>query len=253
MFFKKKKQTPTPQTRAEQRAQYRKRAAKSQALEAWLRAPKWDALAVELVDLSLRGAGIRVPFVHDRNLKIDDVVEIAIGSMMRTEIVTAARIANVARDGESHVRYGLEFLNVNKLYAQLDSFYARHFNRRRHVRVLPSLERKVQARVRFGGEELTGNVFDISEQGLGLALTRDNAARLADIESFELVVKLPGIPTELSGKVHVKHRTALQNQSLIGLVFDEDAESGFVAARGELQSFVEKRAAEMSMWEKSWG
>lgn len=254
MFFKKKAPTPkATKTRAEQRAQYRKRNSKSQALEATLRVPKWEALRVELVDLSVRGACIRIAFAQDRNLKANDLVELSIGSMMRNEVRTAARVANISRDGESHIRYGLEFLNINNLYAQLDTFYARHFNRRKHVRVVPTLDRKVQVKARWAGEEVSGHVFDISQSGIGIVLSKDSSARVAEVEVLELSLKLPGMEGELSGRAKVRHRTALNQNTLLGLEFELDTPEGFARHTEALTAFVERRAVEMSQWEKSWG
>lgn len=253
MFFKKKLNTPSPATRAEQRAQYRKRNSKSQNIEATLRTPKWEPLRVELIDLSVRGASIRIPFVQDRNLKIGDVVELAIGSMMRSEVHTAARVTNISRENESHLRYGLEFLNINNLYAQLDGFYSRHFNRRRNVRVVPTLDRKVQLKARWGVDEVSGHVFDISETGVGVVLTKDSSARIAEVGTLELSLRLPGVEGELTGRAHVRHRTAMNQHTLIGLEFDLDAPGGFARFRQTLAEFVVRRAAEMSLWEKSWG
>lgn len=253
MFFKKKLPKPsTAATRAEQRAQYRKRNAKSTQLEATLRAPKWEALRVELMDLSLRGACIRIAFAQDRNLKVDDIVELSIGSMMRNEIQTAARVANITRDGESHIRYGLEFVNINNLFAQLDSFYARHFNRRRSVRVVPSLDRKVQVKARWAGEEVSGHVYDISGAGVGIVLTKDSSARIAEVTELDVSLRLPGNPSEFSGRAKVRHRTSLNQHTLIGLEFDLADEAGFARHAAELASFVEQRTKEMNQWEKGW-
>ncbi len=254
MFFKKKTpHTKASKTRAEQRAQYRKRNSKSQTLEAWLRVPRWEPLRVELIDLSVRGSCIRIAFAQDRNLKVGDVVELVIGSMMRNEVRTTARVANITRDGESHIRYGVEFLNVNNLYAQLDSFYARHFNRRRHVRVVPTLDRKVQVKARWSDDEVTGHVYDISQVGLGIVLSKDSSARAAEVEVLELTLKLPGFEGELKGRAKVRQRTALNQNTLLGLEFDLDAPDGFAQHVTALGAFVERRAAEMSQWEKSWG
>lgn len=252
MFFKKKTPAPKPATRAEQRAQYRKRNSKSQSIEATLRVPKWEPLRVELVDLSVRGACIRIPFAQDRNLKVDDVVEISIGSMMRSEVHTAARVANIGREGESHLRYGLEFVNINNLYAQLDSFYARQFNRRRNARVVPTLDRKVQVKARWGSDEVSGHVFDISESGMGLVLTKDSSARVAEVEALDVTMRLPGIDVELSGRARIRHRASLNQHTLLGLEFDLETPEGFARFTTLLTEFVARRAAEMALWEKSW-
>jgi c-di-GMP-binding flagellar brake protein YcgR len=252
MFFKKKTSPPIPTTRAEQRAQYRKRNSKSQTLEAHLLAPGWESLRVELIDLSVRGSCIRIPFAKDRNLKVDDLVELSIGSMMRNEVKTTARVANIAREGETHIRYGLQFLNVENLYAQLDAFYARHFNRRRHVRVLPSLDRKVQVKLHWCGEEVSGHVFDISESGIGVTLTKDSSARIAEVQKLELALKLPGVEGVLGGSATVRSRTPMSQHTLVSLEFDLDAADGFGQNAATLAKFVERRVAEMTKWEQSW-
>ena len=252
MFFKKKrKSVPEPTTR-ENRAQYRKHNSKSQPLEATLRVSGWEPITVELIDLTVRGAGLRLPFAQDRNLKVDDVVEITVGTMMRSEIVTPARVANVGRDGDSHVRYGVEFLNVGSLYSQLDAFYARYFNRRRNLRVLPSLDRKIQATLRWNGGEHRAHVYDVSETGIGVVVSKDTAAQFAEIPGFEISFQLPGRPGECKGRAAVRHRSPLFNQILLGLKFDLDQADGMQLHTAALRQFIDQRAAEMAMWEKSW-
>jgi c-di-GMP-binding flagellar brake protein YcgR len=249
MFFQKKKPKSAPKEKADGRAHYRKRAMKAQRLEATLRVEKWDPLPVELVDLTIRGAGVRVPFASDRNLKIGDVIEIAIGSMMRTEVVTPAKVVNVRPAGESHVRYGLEFVNLGNLYSQLDSFYCRHFNRRRAMRVIPALGRKLPATLIWHGGELRTSVYDLSERGIGLALTRDSAVRVAEFQRFEVRFKLPGTDLELHLAIHAKQRTQLNQHALLGAEFVFEGPRGVKAHVPALREFVERRAAEMAQWE----
>jgi c-di-GMP-binding flagellar brake protein YcgR len=263
MFFPKKKKpesTPDPDSNAkakpkskpssaENRAHYRKRSSKSQRLEAILKVEGWSPLTVELLDLTVRGAGVRVPFANDRNLKRGDIVELSIGAMMRDEIMTPARIANTQADGNSHIRYGLEFLNLGNLYSQLDAFYSRHFNRRRKPRVLPSLDRKISATLTWNGGELNVHVFDVSEAGIGLVLTKDSAARVLEIPRFNVKFKLPGTNEELKGPVTVKHRSPVQQHVLLGLIFDVEAADGFAKHAAALRAFVEQRTREMAMWD----
>ena len=253
MFFKKKPKVAEPTNVDELRSAYRKRNSKAQSLEATLNVTGWPSLRVELIDLSVRGAGVRVPFAQDRNLKIGDVVELIIGSMMRGEVITGARVSNLGPHGESHVRYGLEFLNLGNLYSQLDSFYSRHFNRRRHLRVLPSLDRKIHALLRWSGGELKVPVFDISASGLGVVLSKDSAARTAEITVFDLEFKLPGRDETLRGRATARHRSPLRNNVLLGLDFDLSAKSSLQAQVPAIRQFVEQRTAEMALWEKNWG
>lgn len=248
MFFQKKKKAAAT-TPAELRTHYRKRASKSQRLEATLRVEGWEPVDVELLDLTIRGAGIRLPFAADRNLKQGDVVELVIGNMMRHEVTTPAKVASVKPEAGSHMRYGLEFVNLGNLYSQLDSFYARHFNRRKFQRVIPSLDRKLHATLRWNASELQVHVYDLSECGMGLVLTRDSAARVAELNCFEVSFKLPGEHQEILVGVTVKQRTVLHQQVLLGLEFDTDGAHAVTPYRLALRGFVERRAAEMALWE----
>lgn len=254
MFFKRKKPKTEPTAdKSNSRGQYRKRNSKSQPLEASLTVGGWDPLRVELLDLSVRGAAVRVPFTQDRNLKIDDVVQLTISSMMRTEVVSSARVANVSADGDSHIRYGLEFTNLAGLYSQLDGFYARHFNRRKHLRVLPSLDRRIHALLRYGSEELRVPVFDVSEGGLGLTLSKDGAARIADLREIDVEFELPGADAPIVCRAQIRHRTPVKNNILVGLVFTTEGAKAIGERIADVRAFVAQRTAEIALWEKNWG
>jgi hypothetical protein len=251
MFFQKKKKKKVVETAnaAEGREHYRKRSSKSQRLEALMRVEGWDPLPVELMDLTIRGAGLRVPFAGDRNLKVGNVIELTIGNMMRKEIVTPAMVVNVIPDGTTHVRYGCEFINAGNLFSQLDAFYARHFNRRRHLRVFPSLDRKMHATLAWTSGEMRVHIYDLSERGMGVVLSRDSSVRVVDVKQFEVRFKLPDCDAELRVDAKVKHRSPINQQFLLGLQFEVDGERGAKAHAPELREFVERRSAEMAQWE----
>jgi c-di-GMP-binding flagellar brake protein YcgR len=253
MFFKKKPKAEDAVDPALKRAHYRKPNSKSQSLEASLRVAGWEPVRVELIDLSVQGAGVRVPFSKDRNRKAGDAVVVTIGTMMREDVVINARVANVNPDGKTHIRYGLAFTNLGELYSQLDGFYARHFNRRKHVRVIPGLDRRIHATLRWGEQELRVPVFDISEDGLGVTLSKDSAALIADVSKVEVAFKLPGAAEEIRGKATIRHRTANSDKFHVGLQLDTSEAGGFGPHVTAIRAFVEMRKAEIALWEKTWG
>jgi c-di-GMP-binding flagellar brake protein YcgR len=251
MFFKKKPARPARREPADKRQHYRKLSARSQPLESLLKVAGWSPVPVELVDLTVRGAGIAVPFARDRNLKVGDLVELTIVSLMRTEVVAAAKVANVGKRGQGQVRYGLEFLDLGKLYAQLDEFYARHFNRRRAVRVKPWLDRKVKIELRWGSESMSGPMYDLSTQGVGVVLTREAAKRLAEIPSVSIAFRLPGAEAACNGRAAIRHRSPIAKNVLVGLQFDSSAD-GMRKHEAQVRRFIVEREREMSKWEDSW-
>jgi c-di-GMP-binding flagellar brake protein YcgR len=252
MFFRKKAKADPAPFDAEHRAQYRKSCAPSQPLEATLCAKGLEPLRVELIDLTVRGAGIRVPYGKHRRLKPDEVVELRITCMMRNEVITGARVANVGSDTDQHVRYGLEFLSLGALYSQLDSFYARHFNRRQAQRMAPAFDRKIHATLTWPGGQVRAQVVDLSVRGIAVALGRDDAEKLAEIENFEVAFKLPD-GGDCKGAAAIRHRTPLSQQTVLGLEFDLAKEGGMRRQAAAIRGFVERRAAEVAMWEKKLG
>jgi c-di-GMP-binding flagellar brake protein YcgR len=247
-----KKQKASVKRPSDARAQYRKRPPKSVGLEATLRVSGWEPVKVELIDLSIRGAGIRVPFKSDRNLRIGDTVELTIGALMRSDVRTAARVVFAQADGESHVRYGLQFLNLGGLYSQLDTLYARVFNRRKHRRVMPTLDRRTHVMLTWNGGEIRAQMFDLSTHGIGVTLTRDGAARVAHISRFDLRFSLPGAAEVIGGPAEVRHRSAHKSQVLIGLAFDMEHTPGLAQHAEAIEAYVERREAEISRWEEQW-
>jgi hypothetical protein len=261
MFFKKRsKRSPRAGIASEalrkaprdQRNHYRKQTARSQPLEATLKVKGWEPISVELVDLTARGAGINVLLARDCGLAVGDLVELGIATIMRSEVVAAAKVANVGKRVQAHVRYGLEFVDLGRLYAQLDPFYARHFNRRGKMRVRPWLDRRVKVRMNWGGVDVIGQMYDLSETGIGVVVSRESAKRVERLDWVDVVFRLPGATLPCSGTASICHRTFVAGNVLVGLLFELKSDDGMLQHVSELRRFVEDRAAEMAKWEESW-
>ncbi|NUP98126.1 MAG: PilZ domain-containing protein [Planctomycetaceae bacterium] len=249
MFFKKRKTSPDPQSaRRNLRSEYRRELTKANLFEATLRAGNLPPVRVELVDLSIRGAGARVPLNDDRKFEKGDKVELAITGMMRAEITAEARIASVKPDRGGFVRVGFEFQQPEKVAEQLDTFYLKHFNRRRDQRVSPAIDRRVLATLRVEGIELKGTLGDVAESGVALVLTLADGERVPKAETGEIEFRLPGC-ANYKLNVCLRHRTATRERLVVGLEFDKGDERLHKIST-ELTEFVAKRAAEMALWDK---
>jgi c-di-GMP-binding flagellar brake protein YcgR len=249
MFFKKRKPSPEPQSaRRNLRSEYRRELSKANLFEATLRSGGFPPLRVELIDLSIRGAGARVPNSDDRKYEKGDKVQLAITGMMRSEIKAEARIASVTPDGGGHVRIGFEFEQPERVSQQLDTFYLKHFNRRRDQRVSPAIDRRVPATLRIDGTEFKGILGDIAESGVSVVFSLADGERLPKAESGEIEFRLPGCETYTLSAC-LRHRTNTRERVILGIEFDKDDERLHKHAT-ELSAFILKRAAEMALWDK---
>jgi c-di-GMP-binding flagellar brake protein YcgR len=250
MWFRRKQRLPQEPT--EKRRQYRRANGGSQPLSLSIEVASWAPIQAELIDVCMQGIGARVDFKRDPNLKVGDVVQLTIGCLDRPRIRTKARVANVGGQDERGTRYGFEFENQGQLFAQLDHFYARLFNRREHVRVMPGLDRKVSVVVKWGKERLTASIYDLSIGGLGLALPRDWSARMKGVSEVLVEFTLPGEKRSIRTRAFVAHHSPMQNHVVVGLRFDEQDASA--AQREEIiRSYVSKREGDMSRWQQAWG
>src|SRR5207253_1244485 len=117
------------------------------------------------------GAGVYVTARTDPKLTVGDEVELRFEAESRSNAVRVHGRVMSAKIGLSGVRYGLQFLRVADIHAQLDSFYARWFNRRKDVRVLPDLAHELRARLTCLGVDLDICIHDISMGGMGLLVS----------------------------------------------------------------------------------
>lgn len=244
---------PTPPLRGERRKQYRTGPARAHPLRVTLALEGERKLDGAFVDLSVRGVAARFHLAHDPALKPDDVVELTVSSATReSEVRTPCRTVYSRQDGESHLRYGFEFINVGDLFAQLDAFYARHFNRRASVRVLPELDRRVPVALSWGASDAQGTLHDLSRTGLGLSISLEAASRLGKTKMVAVSLQLPGQAARIHGQAALRHRKNIASKVLLGLAFDLDSPAGMRRFQYQIQEYIERREKEIASWEAAW-
>jgi c-di-GMP-binding flagellar brake protein YcgR len=236
----------------ERRGPYRQGTSNSQPLSVTLMIPASQPVQGQLIDLTAQGAGVCVPFATDPNLSVGDVVEVVVGSMMRAPIETPAKVVNVGQEGSGLVRYGLEFINVGNLYSQLDTFYARFFNRRRHVRVQPLFDQVIRVELAWAVADLTARVYDISESGMSLTIPKHFDLELASTGPASLRFQLPNSGVPVEGLAHVCFDVRLERRRLAGLEYDLQSSEGFARHVHAIREFVDQRSQQMMQWENSW-
>jgi c-di-GMP-binding flagellar brake protein YcgR len=233
------------------RASYRKRQCKAYALSVLVSGPR-GTVPGQFLDLSMGGVGAAFARDRDPQWKVGQVVDLVVQSLSHGKVQSPARVI-YARPVEGRlVRYGFAFLDAGDLYAQLDTFYSRLFNRRSSMRVRPSLDRKVKLTLSWPGGLAESTISEISATGVGLLVDDASAKRLAEVERVGIEFRLPGMRDGFRGHARIVNRTAGAGRTLLGLAFDLDEAEGLSQHAAALEAFIDARAAEMERWENSW-
>ena len=247
MLFRRKKEGEG--SRAELRRHYRHAPGKKHALSVKLARPE-DPVAGDLIDLSAGGAGVLFPWDRDPGMVPGDEVVLSFTSLVHGgEVETTARVAR-ARDEQEPAgrRYGFEFTDHERLFAQLDAYYFKFFNRRRAMRVRPGLDRELCAELSFGPESVKVALHDVSPDGFGVLMKAEEAQLLDGVASMTCTFTLPGSDDPITWQARAVHRTALAQGRSLGAVFLLSEADAVGPQRVALADYCAARAAELAQW-----
>ncbi len=236
--------TETPRARSlsggrESRRQYRVHKQAGVPLEATILTDDGRKAIGECSDLSVGGAGVLVPQTKNLDIPEGTKVRLRIQHRSRPKFVEAgAEIVSVVHVGTT-VRYGLRFENIAEVVHQMDSFYARWFNRRRSTRVMPDFATKITASVRWSDGELSARIHDISMGGIGILATLEQVATLTDKTRVEVSLTLPGTPLPIACRARIVGMRAFTKNVLVGLEFEPNG--GIERYVAGLQRYVDDR------------
>ena len=203
----------------------------------------------QLQNVNIGGVSVLFSLAEDPGLAPGETTELVIENLTHGEKVsTPARVAHVEQGGPQHWRYGFEFISAGNLYAQLDAFYARVFNRRTEKRVEPPVERRIAVEITWRAERFKGRLQDVSASGLGVWISDEAAAKLEGVDEVGARFRLYGGGDFLAGKAEIMHRAPVLGRHLLGLRFDLDSESGFSLHREAICDYVDQRTREIERW-----
>ncbi len=248
MFFRKKKEKQNP---TEQRRFYRRKQGKKHTLSVKLEVKDGAPVPGELIDVSAGGVAMTFADDIDPNLDTGETLTLAFSAMVHGGRVMAhAKVLNISR-GESAPIYHLEFTDAHELFAQLDAFYLKFFNRRRLHRVRPALDTRLAGDLHFGMGTMAIKINDISLDGFGVRLSAANGSMLTDVKELDVAFKLPGTPTPIRWKARRMHITTLVHGVGFGTHFIPEQTPELSAQRQQLQNFTETRLADMLRWDQA--
>ena len=206
-----------------------------------------EPLQAGVVNLSLEGANIAVPGHLDPGLTPGELVSLELRHTREAwRIDTPAQVEPHGPSGAGNTRYGLRFLNMGSLYAQMEDALGLHFNRRRHQRVHPEDQQDIVVRLRQGGQKPRGNMHDLSLSGMCVALDLIGAASLQPDHPLEFTFDLPGARDSLQGAARVVSKRRLGSREFLSLEFDIE-DQRFAGIVGTLAAYVDERARRTSL------
>lgn len=208
-------------------------------LEATIHLPDGRKVLGDCVDVSVGGAGIVVPQAKAIEIVEGAKVRVVIQHVGRAKGIESEAVVVTVSNVGSLVRYGMRFVSVAKIVQQVDSFYARWFNRRRSARVMPDFTTKVSSSVRWSDGELSARVHDISMGGIGILATQEQVAGLTQGTRVELSLGLPGSAVPIACRARVVGVKTFTKNVLVGLEFE--ANGGIERYAAGLQRYIDDR------------
>jgi len=245
-LFSRRKQTPP-----EQRGTYRRPFDEDATLAVVIERSEQEPLNATLLDLTMRGAGLRVAEPKGAGPLVGDVIELTIQSERDGwKIHTPGVVRQVKLAEGGALVYGVEFINLGMLYAQMDDTLAAYFNRRSRVRVQSEEQKPLSASLYSAGHRLMAVVFDLTARGVGLLVQHHEATSLRIDAPSRVTIDLPGIRRGLQGAAVIRQHRAIHDQDVVGLEFDLEAEDGFKQHAERIEEYCAKRLAERATWEQ---
>ena len=234
-----------PRRGSDKRRQYRVQADKELGVSIE-HAGEWTG--VPLLDVSSRGAALFVPAALRPAAPegAEFVLRFALRGRGRTVETPAAvrTVAEAASQHEQGSRWGMEFLETEALYAELDSGYWHYFNRRRSYR-LALVRNRPPVRVLAGGRELEGSLSDLCITGGGVLFPRDTPLLLVPGGEARLEFQVPGLEESERFECRVVHRGARTGSLALGVEFDGERTTGFSTAQERIREHLMRRQREL--------
>ncbi|MBK8179235.1 MAG: PilZ domain-containing protein [Planctomycetes bacterium] len=235
---------------ADRRAAYRRKQTQAHRLSLSVRTAKGEELIGNFQDLSIGGASAKFA-IHENVLSVGQTVVLTIGSLSRPGKVIAKARVLFAKESHGGRHCGFAFTEPKALASQLDSFYARFFNRRKTERVGTPLDRRIPVQLFLGGLERAADLVDLSTEGMQVRLARAAAKEFDGANHVHVRFVLPRNTKEITGRAAILRRTQLRDQVTLGLAFDLITEEGISSHIDALTDWIVHRSNEIAKWDSA--
>lgn len=225
-----------------------------------------------IVDISRGGVGIRTPASGWDVIALGSRVTVVLESPKLAGRLELEACAVSRRQVSGHCRFGLAFTEPDSLNERLDGGLETLFNQRRYFRVTPRAAGPVRASIRVAcrepvrtalrvprqhlerlaqlDPELSARVQDfgamvelvnLSVGGVGLLVTQEVEARLAGIDTIEVLLRLPDAAKPIAFVGQIRHRQLTPKGVYYGIQFDPVATSRFQQGQDVVFDYVARQ------------
>ena len=200
----------------------------------------------EVVDLSLKGATVRIALEEDPTFYLSEKVTLTLNSKRMQSVQFLATVQS-RTEWDGFRRFGLVFPNPSILRARLGVGLLRMFNERHSFRVEPSAQERVGVKISGKGFLATGHIRDVSADGVAAVIDLEAERRLSNIVHVNVEFKLPGQDRSVTFQAAVRnrYRLACYETVCIGLRFDPEASPDFASQQRCVADYVEVRQSEL--------
>jgi c-di-GMP-binding flagellar brake protein YcgR len=220
-------------------------------LEAVVITAEGRTLSGECLDLSLCGAGISLPRMKDMDFVEGTRITVRIRHLSRPRAIEAnATVQSVALIG-STVRYGLRFEDPALVAEQIDSFYARWFNRRRHVRVMPDFSTRIEGLLRSTAGGLRARLHDVSMGGMSFVVPLVQARKLEAKAKLDVTLTLPNSPHPIVCRARLVCVKPYTRHALVCIEFEPTG--GIDRYSAALQAYIAERQRSINRFNQGGG
>ena len=234
MFFHKKRVQKVTCRRGQERSQL----PEAESLVVEIDLPDGSTIPADLYDLSIDGSGVLVPADFVEQVQADDVLNFQLAHPIHGWAVkTPVQVVRIVPQGEHTMLLGMQFINTGNLYAQLDDAMGRYFNRRKLSRVHPDENQTIDVHISIGSNNILGRIYDISREGMGIAVPYVQAIDLHPDMEMNIKFRLPNMKKTVNGRVTIRQRRVIGEYGFVGMLLGDE----FNSFRPKIEEFIEER------------
>ena len=202
-------------------------------------------VAGDVLDVSLKGAAVRIALEHDPTFAIGERVNLTLDS----DTLGSATIQATVRarsELSGFRRFDFAFPNPDTLRRQLNAKFMRFFNERKAFRIEPSPETPIDVHMTSETYQTTGRLRDLSADGVGIIVDGESERRLARVVDVGITFALPGHARPVSFQASIRKRFRLDGTDGVCYGFSWDPEvSDFSTHQQRVIDYVMVRQREL--------
>lgn len=235
----------------DRRGNYRRRVQTDDSLKVSV---GWDGRPGQtgaLEDLSSGGAGIRLR-PGAAGPEVGSTVVLTFHSARARSQFEVPALTATQRGGDAHgILYGFQFIDDEGVFAELDPYLLRFFNRRSATRHRPPIDLRVPAELHAGSTRLAVTLNDVSAAGIAITCAPGDMEAALGLRLARARLRVPGTaePLDFAGVVLYQRPTPAGLR--LGIGFREGGLVGGLRKERAFAAFLEACERSRAAWNRA--